>query len=97
MAFDAKRSSRGTQSAYQKRPDGFSPTKVGKEDDDDSLVSTHSVSRLQKKANLELIWQKANSINGIRKMNMQFKQERRNLTALDANENITQDYWQVCE
>ena len=44
--------------------------KFGKEDDADSLVSGHSASRLQKKANLEVVWQKANSINGIRKMNM---------------------------
>ena len=36
----------------------------GKEDDNDSMVSGHSMSRLQKKANLELVWQKANSING---------------------------------
>jgi len=61
------------------------------------LVSTHSASRLQKKTNLELIWQKANSINGIRKMNMLFKQERRAVAALDANEIITQEYWQICE
>ena len=83
--------------ANQKRNKSSTPIKVGKEDDEDSLVSAHSASRLQKKANLELIWQKANSINGIRKMNMLFKQERRILTALDANEQITPDYWQVCE
>ena len=46
---------------------------------------------------MELIWQKANSINGIRKMNMLFKQERRSVTALDENEQITDEYWQVCE
>ena len=51
--------------------------KFGKEDDQDSLVSGHSASRLQKKTNLELVWQKANSINGIRKLNMMFKEERR--------------------
>ena len=51
--------------------------KFGKEDDEDSFVSGHSASRLEKLANLELVWQKANSINGIRKMNMLFKDERR--------------------
>lgn len=71
--------------------------KFGKEDDVDSLVSGHSASRLEKKANLELVWQKANSINGIRKMSMLFKEERRDVKALDVNEEITQDYWQVCE
>jgi len=30
--------------------------KFGKEDDVDSLVSGHSASRLEKKANLELVW-----------------------------------------
>ena len=30
--------------------------KFGKEDDQDSMVSGHSMSRLQKKANLELVW-----------------------------------------
>ena len=30
--------------------------KFGKEDDEDSLVSGHSAGRLQKKANLELVW-----------------------------------------
>ena len=44
------------------------------------------MSRLQKKANLELVWQKSNSINGIRKMNMLFKEERCAVTALDSNE-----------
>ena len=71
--------------------------KFGKEDDQDSWVSGHSMSRLQKKTNLELVWQKANSINGIRKMNQQFKEERRAVTALDANGVITQEYWNVCE
>ena len=61
------------------------------------MVSRHSMSRLQKKANLETVWQKANSINGIRKLNMMFKEERRSITALDEDEHITEDYWQVCE
>ena len=55
------------------------------------------MSRLQKKANLETVWQKANSINGIRKMNMMFKEERRSITALDEDEHIREEYWQVCE
>lgn len=71
--------------------------RFGKEDDEDSLVSGHSMSKLQKKTNLELVWQKANSINGIRKLNMMFKDERRAVTALDANDVITREYWQVCE
>ena len=61
------------------------------------MVSGHSMSRLQKKANLELVWQKANSINGIRKMSQMFKEERRAVTALNANGSITREYWQVCE
>ena len=68
---------------------GNSMSKFGKEDDADSLVSGHSASRLQKKANLELVWQKANSINGIRKMNMLFKEERRAVQSLTAHEIIT--------
>ena len=47
---------------------------------------------------MELIWQKANSINGIRKMNMSFKEERRRVfSTLDANDKITDDYWYICE
>jgi len=30
-------------------------------------------------------------------MSMCFKEERRAVQPLDANEQITQDYWQVCE
>ena len=30
-------------------------------------------------------------------MSMLFKEERRDVKALDVNEEITQDYWQVCE
>ena len=71
--------------------------KFGKEDDQDSLVSGHSSSRLEKLANLELVWQKANSINGIRKMNMLFKDERRQIQALDETGQITKEYWAVCE
>ena len=92
MAFEGNNSPKNAQSQ-----EGKSPAKFGQEDDVDSLVSGHSASRLQKKANLELIWQKANSINGIRKMNMLFKEERRAVTALDSEENITREYWQVCE
>ena len=51
--------------------------RFGKENDDDSLVSIHHDNRLILKENLELVWQKANSISGIRKMNIQFKEERR--------------------
>lgn len=71
--------------------------KKGEKQDDDSLISGHSASRLEKKSNLELIWQKCNSINGIRKMNMLFKEERRAVTALDADGIITAEYWQVCD
>ena len=95
MAFEGKNSPRnGTKS--QDNNDG-TPQKFGKEDDADSLVSGHSASRLLQKANLELIWQKANSINGIRKMNMLFKEERRAVTALEANDQITEEYLQICE
>ena len=45
-----------------------------------------------------MIWQKVNSINGIRKMNMMFKEERRTINAaLDIDKRINSDYWQVCE
>ena len=72
--------------------------RFGKEDDEhDSMVSVHSATRLQKKANLEIVWQKANSINGIRKMNMLFKEERRQVKALYANDVITPEYLQVCD
>jgi len=60
--------------------------KFGKEDEIDSLVSGHSLSQLQKKSNLEVVWQKANSINGIRRLNMMFKEERRAVVALDEDE-----------
>ena len=64
----------------------------------DSVVSYQSASQLHNKANLELIWQKVNAINGIRKMNMQFKDERRATgAALDKNHHIRSEYWQVCE
>jgi len=53
---------------------------------------------LEKKGNLELVWQKANSINGIRKLNMNFKEERRAIgSPLDEEGQITRDYWQVCD
>ena len=45
-------------------------SKFGKENDEDSLVSGHTANRLVLKENLELVWQKANSISGIRKMNI---------------------------
>jgi len=66
-------------------------------EDEDSQFSRHSTSRLEKKANLELVWQKANSINGIRKLNMHFKEERRSLQYLDASGYITNEYWQICD
>lgn len=71
--------------------------KFGKEEDNDSLVSGHSLSRLQKKSNLEIVWQKANSISGIRRLNMMFKEERRSVKALDEEELITAEYMQVCD
>ena len=52
---------------------------------------------MQRKANLELVWQKANSINGIRKMNMQFKEERRAIVPLNQYLEITEEYWNTCE
>ena len=67
--------------------------KFGKNSDSDSLVSGHSQSRLVRKANLEIVWQKANSINGIRKMNMQFKEERRMYQPTNKYLEITQEYW----
>jgi len=43
------------------------------------------------------VWQKCNSINGIRKMNLLFKEERRAVKALDEDGRITEEYWQVCD
>ena len=51
--------------------------KSAKENLDDSLLSGFQDNKLVLKENLELVWQKANSIGGIRKMNIQFKEERR--------------------
>ena len=56
-------------------------SRFGRENDDDSMVSGHTANRLVLKENLELVWQKANSISGIRKMNIQFKEERREITS----------------
>ena len=57
------------------------------------MVSGHTNSRLILKENLELVWQKANSISGIRKMNIQFKEERREIDHLDEYDQISSDYW----
>ena len=88
MAFEAKLTPKLTEQEVER---------FGKEDDADSAVSGHSNSRLEKKANLEIVWQKANSINGIRKMNILFKEERRQVTPIDANDQITREYWQICD
>ena len=74
------------------------PSKVGTREGDNSIVSTHSVGRLNKKNHLELLLQKANSIGGIRKLNMQFKAERRDgkVKALDGYR-IRDQYWKICE
>ena len=61
------------------------------------MVSGHTANRLVLKENLELVWQKANSISGIRKMNIQFKEERREIDHLDEYDQISPDYWQICE
>ena len=58
-------------------------SQLRKENLDDSLASIVQDSRLVVKENLELVWQKANSISGIRKLNIQFKEERRLVKALD--------------
>jgi len=52
--------------------------------------------RLSKKNHLELLLQKANSISGIRKMNMQFKEERRAIKPLEGYL-ITETYWKLSE
>ncbi len=52
--------------------------------DADSTASKHGLSRLQRKNHLEILLQKANSISGIRKLNLQFKQERRLTKAFTA-------------
>ena len=54
MAFDTKGSPQDDLGDYNQTSQGG--MKFGKEDDEDSLVSGHSASRLQKKANLELVW-----------------------------------------
>ena len=71
--------------------------------DSESLHSGHSNSRLTKKGHLEMLLQKANSISGIRKMNMQFKQERRLTDAFYQKDStkspsiIRRSYWDICE
>jgi len=66
---------------------------------EDSRASPSNLpAKLEKKANLELVWQKANSINGIRKLYMSFKEERRLVSdAIDENDEISREYWQVCD
>ena len=76
MQFDSQREN-GAIGGTPDEEDGTGKRRFGKVEDNDSLVSGHSGSMLTRKTNLELVWQKANSINGIRKMNMQFKEERR--------------------
>ena len=61
----------------------------------DSEVSKHTQGRLLRKNHLEILVQKANSIGGIRKMNLQFKEERRAVRALDRNK-IRAEYWEIC-
>ena len=75
MTFEPKSS--GVDDTLPETMESDGRKRFGKEDDQDSYVSGHSASRLEKLANLELVWQKANSINGIRKLNMLFKEERR--------------------
>ena len=51
---------------------------INADDEVDSVVSDkQNYIKITRKSHLELLLQKANSISGIRKMNMQFKQERR--------------------
>ena len=66
----------------------------------DSLASRHSKGRLTRKDHLEILLQKANSINGIRKMNLQFKTERRLMQPFHQKDGaciLTPEFWQLCE
>ncbi len=71
---------------------------------DDSMI-TQSFSTKPRVAHLELLLQKANSISGIRKMNMQFKLERRQIAPFKQEHNqlgylndsvLAEDYWNLC-
>ena len=56
MAFEKRASIGEGLGAVAGETAGNVTNKFGKEDDQDSWVSGHSMSRLQKKANLELVW-----------------------------------------
>ena len=66
-------------------------------------LSPTKAKRLSRTEHLELLLQKANSISGIRKMNMQFKEERRALKPFEQNDDrrqntrISRDYWDLCQ
>ena len=77
------------------------------DDDVDSVVSNEQTfTKITRKSHLELLLQKANSISGIRKMNMQFKQERREMRRFktkispegyEHRSTITKQYWNLCQ
>lgn len=73
--------------AFEKRPEGLNLQNMPSHSDLDSIasgaISPQIVSKLSRQQHLELLLQKANSISGIRKMNMQFKEERRGLKFFD--------------
>lgn len=67
---------------------------------DDSVVTQGFASK-PRLAHLELLLQKANSISGIRKMNMQFKLERRQMqpfkpSTYEGDFAISEEYWNLC-
>jgi len=59
-------------------------------------VSYATASKPTRTFHLEQLLQKANSINGIRKLNMQFKVQRRAIKALELDDLISQKYWVLC-
>lgn len=68
--------------------------------EEDSQISERQEAYVKTMRNeqLEQLLQKANSISGIRKMNMQFKEERRSVRALaPGTHRIEQDYWDICQ
>lgn len=76
------------------------------DDEVDSVVSNQqNYTKITRKSHLELLLQKANSISGIRKMNMQFKQERREVKCFktkispegyEHRATLTKQYWNLC-
>lgn len=69
----------------------------GRTDSISNLWTNPDVSKQARIAHFEMLLQKANSINGIRRLNMKFKTERRQVKIFDSEQQITDSYWQLCD